>query len=101
MVTTFNSKDLLDFGNYVLEKVITGKLNPKEIGTVTLDTLMEWKDGLTFGKNEKFEYFSQKQGAPKEGGNQENPNMEVMGALGWELCGIHEGTYVYKRKLEC
>lgn len=99
MVTQFNSSDVIGFANYVLDKVITGKLDPKIIGTVPIDMLHEWKDGISFGSQAKFEYFCQKQELPIEGSNYNNPQMDVMGALGWELCGIHEGTYVYKRQL--
>lgn len=46
----------------------------------------------------KFDYYVQRQEPPIECGGQ-NMELEAMGELGWELCGIHDGMYIYKREI--
>lgn len=106
MVTTFNKKDMVSFGKYLLSDKRTELIKEtyREGDSIPLGERLtevysqEISNWSVINEGLSFEYFTQIQEVPKEGGNVSNPNMEVMGNLGWDLCGVHEGTYIYKRR---
>ena len=125
MVTTFNRKDMISFGRYLLSDKRTELIKEAyhhEERSITLDqsdsSVLEQGDRVEYALKDRlsevyageisnwsqvnstpsFEYFTQIQEIPKEGGKNINPDMELMGTLGWELCGIHQGAYIYKRR---
>lgn len=66
---------------------------------LTLDVAISF--AMFYGDSvHNYEYFFQRQKegeAMNEGGRDSNPNIDAMGDLGWELCVVSQGMFIYKR----
>lgn len=47
----------------------------------------------------KYEYYCEKIDVDELVEGTDNPTLEVMGKLGWELCVASQGVFIFKRAL--
>lgn len=93
-----------DTGLFLVSRREDDNLNVDEKNNfVHLGTFMSLALAINFARyietgQNQYEFYCQKQSIPKEGhSDDKNPDMEVMGSLGWSLSAVDNGIYIYQR----